>query len=188
MIFSLRLAWRRTGAGVRAYTCSLIVLAVVSGSMTARAQSVATLHDGALSSALDSLCNRASESHSGPAVSGEVEALPTVVNVVPEAPGQHRFLDAENRFLFVGVAALSAADFAATRANLRAGGREIDPITRLFGRSKAGLAVNFAGETALIVGLGYYFHRTQHHHLERLTSMLNIGASAFAVGYDLRRR
>jgi hypothetical protein len=98
------------------------------------------------------------------------------------------FLDTENRFLFGGVAALSGADFAVTRDNLRAGGRELNPVTRLFGSSTAGLAVNFAGETAVIVGLSYYFHRTQHHKLERLTSMLNIGSSAFAVGYDLSQR
>lgn len=163
------------------------MLALVCGSMTAGAQSVATLDEGPHSSDLDSLTNRASASRSGPAVGG-VEASPAVSNVRPDAPAQHRFLDTENRLLFVGVAALSAADFAATRANLRAGGKELDPITRLFGSSTAGLAVNFAGETAVVVGLSYYFHRTRHHHLERLTSMLNIGASSFAVGYDLRRR
>jgi hypothetical protein len=86
------------------------------------------------------------------------------------------------------VAALSSADFAVTRANLRSGGRELNPVTRLFGDSTAGLAVNFVGETAVIVGLSYYLHRTRHHQLERLTSMLNIGASSFAVGYDLSRR
>ena len=189
MILSLRLASQRTGVGACTWSVkALIVLALVNGSMMARAQSVATLHEGTLSSDLDSLSHRASESHSGPAVSGEVEASPNVVNVVPEAPGQHRFLDNENRLLFVAVAALSAADFAATRANLRAGGRELNPITRLFGSSTAGLAVNFAGETAVIVGLSYYFHRTRHHQLERLTSMLNIGTSSFAVGYSLSRR
>ncbi len=187
MIFSLRLAWRRTGVDARAYTCSLIVFALVCGSMMARAQSVAALHEGSLNLDFDSVTT-AAPSHSGPAVSGEVEASPAAVNVVPEAPGKHRFLDTENRLLFVAVAALSGADFAATRANLRAGGRELNPITRLFGSSTAGLAVNFAGETAVIIGLSYYFHRTQHHKLERLTSMLNIGASGFAVGYDLRRR
>jgi hypothetical protein len=165
----------------------VILLALVSGSMTARAQSVATLDEGPHSSDLDSLTNGASASRSGP-VSGEVKASPAVVNVRPEAPAQHRFLDTENGLLFAGVAALSAADFAVTRDNLRAGGRELNPVTRLFGSSTAGLAVNFAGETAVIVGLSYYFHRTQHHKLERLTSILNIGNSAFAVGYDLSQR
>jgi hypothetical protein len=154
----------------------------------ARAQSLAALHEGPLNSDLDSLSDRVSEFPSGAAVSGEVEATSAVVNVAPEAPEKHRFLDTENRFLFAGVAALSAADFVVTKDNLRAGGRELNPVTRLFGSSTAGLAVNFLGETAVIIGLSYYFHRTRHHKLERLTSMLNIGSSAFAVGYDLSQR
>ncbi len=181
MIFSSRVLSPRVTA--------LIVLALVTGSMLAKAQSVAMVHEGSPSSDLDSVISSAAPSRSSPAVSGGVAAAsPAVENVLPEAPGQHRFLDTENRLLFVGVAALSAADFAVTRANLRSGGRELDPITRLFSGSTAALAANFAAETAVIVGLSYYLHRTRHHQLERLTSMLNIGASAFAVGYDLSRR
>ncbi len=182
---SLRSAWLRTGVGASSYACSLIVLVLVSGGVPARAQSVAALHEGSLKSNLDSA---SPASGSGSAVSGEATVLPAVASSVPEGPRQHRFWDNENRLLFVAVGALSAADFAVTRANLRAGGRELNPITRLFGDSTAGLAVNFVGETAVIVGLSYYFHRTRHHQLERLTSMLNIGASSFAVGYDLSRR
>ena len=182
---SLRSAWLRTMAGFSSYACSLIVLVLLSGSLQARAQSVATFHEGSLKSDLDS---PASASDTSSVVSGEVMVLPAVASSVPEAPRQHRFWDTENRLLFVAVGGLSAADFAVTRANLRAGGRELNPITRLFGDSTAGLAVNFVGETAVIVGLSYYFHRTRHHQLERLTSILNIGASSFAVGYDLSRR
>jgi hypothetical protein len=86
------------------------------------------------------------------------------------------------------VAALSAADFAVTRANLQNGGKELNPVTRLFSGSTAGLAVNFAGETAGMIGLSYYLHRTGHHRLERIAPMLNIGASSFAVVYDLSHR
>jgi hypothetical protein len=185
MIFSsgasLRPAWLRTGVRTSSYACRLIVL--LSGSLV-KAQSVATLNEGSLKSDWDSA---AAASDSGPVVSSDVTASPAA-NSVPEAPRQHRFWDTENRLLFVAVGALSAADFAVTRANLRAGGRELNPITRLFGDSTAGLAVNFVGETTVIVGLSYYFHRTRHHQLERLTSMLNVGASSFAVGYDLSRR
>jgi len=111
---------------------------------------------------------------------------PAVSNaVLPEPPSQHRFWDRENRALFSTVAAFSAADFAATRANLANGGRELNPVTGLFSGSTAGLAANFAGETAGVVGLSYFFHRTGHHKLERLTPLANIAASAFAVGYDL---
>jgi hypothetical protein len=86
------------------------------------------------------------------------------------------------------VAALCTADFVITRANLQHGGKELDPVTRLFSGSTAGLAVNFAGETAGIIGLSYYFHKTGHHRLERITPMINIGASSFAVAYDLSHR
>jgi hypothetical protein len=114
---------------------------------------------------------------------------PAVSNaVLPEAPSQHRFWDGENRLLFSTVAAFSAADFAVTRANLASGGRELNPVTRLFSGSTAGLAANFAGETAGVIGLSYFFHRTGHHKLERITPMANIAASAFAVAYDLAHR
>jgi len=61
-------------------------------------------------------------------------------------------------------------------------------VTRVFGTSSAGLAVNFAGETAGVVGLSYMFHKTGHHKLERYVSMLNIGSSAAAVSFDLAHR
>jgi hypothetical protein len=111
-----------------------------------------------------------------------------VANTLPEAPNQHRFWDKQNQILFATVAALSAADFAVTRANLQNGGKELNPVTRLFSGSTAGLAANFAGETAGIIGLSYYLHKTGHHRLERIAPMLNIGASSFAVVYDLSHR
>jgi hypothetical protein len=127
--------------------------------------------------------------HSGPLTSDTtVEPSPVVKRILPEAPSQHSFWDRENLALFGAVAALSAADFAATRANLQNGGKELDPLTRPFGRSAAGLTVNFAGETAGVIALSYFFHKTGHHKLERLTSMINIGASTAAVAYDLTHR
>jgi hypothetical protein len=107
---------------------------------------------------------------------------------LPEAPGQHPFWDRENSLLFATSAAFSAADFVVTRDNLRAGGQELNPVTRVFCGSTAGLAVNFAGETVGVVGLSYLFHKTGHHKLERAVSMLNIGASAGAVTFDLAHR
>jgi hypothetical protein len=83
---------------------------------------------------------------------------------------------------------LDGADFAVTRANLQSGGQELNPIVRVFGRSTAGLAANFAGEGAGTVALSYFFHRTGHHKLERMVSVVNIGGSATAVGYGLAHR
>ena|ERR1022692_2325152 len=121
-----------------------------------------------------------------------MESAPMVTAVqpatLPEAPVQHRFWDRENSFLFVTSAAFSAADFVVTRDNLRNGGQELNPVTHAFSGSTAGLVVNFAGETAGVVGLSYFFHKTGHHKLERVISMLNIGSSAAAVTFDLAHR
>lgn len=111
------------------------------------------------------------------------------VSVSPsEARTQHRFWDKQNLALFAATAAFNAADFAVTRSNLQSGGTELNPIVRLFGRSTAGLAVNFAGDTAAVIGLSYFFHRTEHHRLERMASTINIGLSAGAVTYGLTHR
>jgi hypothetical protein len=124
--------------------------------------------------------------------SGTFEASPMVRTVQPAnsrvAEENHRFWDRENTFLLAANAAFSAADFVVTRDNLRGGGQELNPITRVFSGSSAGLAMNFAGETAGVVGLSYFFHKTGHHKMERAVSMLNIGSSATAVTFDLARR
>lgn len=104
--------------------------------------------------------------------------------LLPDTPYQHRFWDKENLTLFATTAALNTADFVVTRSILQNGGRELDPAARLFGRSTAGLAVNFAGETVRVIGISYFFHKTGHHKLERIASMINIGVSAGAVTYD----
>ena len=106
---------------------------------------------------------------------------------VPEAPS-HKFWDTRNRVLFTAVAGFCAADFAVTEANLRNGGVELNPVTRVFSGSTAGLAVNFVGETGGVIGISYLFHRTGHHRLERMTPLVNMGASAFAVAYGLTHR
>jgi hypothetical protein len=105
-----------------------------------------------------------------------------------EAPGNHRFWDRQNSFLFATSAAFSAGDFVVTRENLRSGGHELNPVVGVFGHSSAGLAMNFAGETVGVVGLSYFFHKTGHHKLERAVSLLNIGGSASAVTFDLAHR
>jgi len=168
--------WRRTKG--------LIVMALLSATAMAQEVSIAKLNDGLLNSAS---ANPAS-ADSSPAGSAAVAASPAVAAALPEAPSHHKFWDNENRALFLTVAALSAADFAVTRSILQNGGKELNPVTRLFSGGTAALAVNFAGETAGIIGLSYYLHKTGHHRLERLTPMFNIGASSFAVAYDLSHR
>jgi hypothetical protein len=111
--------------------------------------------------------------------------VPVVKIDLPQASKEHKFWDKENRILFTSVAALNVADFAVTRNGLQNGARELNPVTRLFSGSTAGLAANFAGATAGNVGLSYLFHRSGHHRLERITSMINIGASTVAVTYSV---
>ena len=48
--------------------------------------------------------------------------------------------------------------------------------------------MDFAGQTAGVIGISYFCHKTGHHKLERITSMINIGASAAAVAYGLTHR
>ena len=116
------------------------------------------------------------------------EAVPVVKIVLPQASQEHKFWDKENRILFTSVAALNVADFAVTRNGLQNGSRELNPVTRLFSGSTAGLAANFAGATAGNIGLSYLLHRTGHHRLERITSMINVGASTAAVTYSATHR
>jgi hypothetical protein len=107
---------------------------------------------------------------------------------LPKKTAQHGFWDRENSALFAANAAFAAADFVVTRDNLRSGGQELNPVTRVFAGSTAGLAANFVGETAGVIGLSYFFHRTGHHKLERAVSMLNASSSAAAVSFGLANR
>ena len=108
----------------------------------------------------------------------------TQPQALPAAPS-HRFWDRENRILFASVAASSTADFAVTYSNLQNGGKELNPVTRVFAGSPATLALNFVGETAGVMGVSYIFHRTGHHRLERLTPIIDACASGAAVTYGL---
>jgi hypothetical protein len=106
----------------------------------------------------------------------------------PQTAVEHKFWDKQNVAWFAAAASASAADFAVTSANLRSGGRELNPIVRIFGRSKVGLAVNFVGEAAGGISLSYFFHRTHHHRLERIVSLVNLSGSVGGVSYGLTHR
>jgi hypothetical protein len=164
----------------------LILAALLSGTALAQTLTIAKLNEESIRSSRAS--SNADPSNLGLVGPGAMSVSPAIATTLPEAPSHHRFWDNENRILFVSVAALSAADFAVTRSILQNGGKELNPVTRIFSGSSGGLAVNFAGETAGIIGLSYIFHKTGHHKLERITPMLNMSASAFAVVYDLNHR
>lgn len=115
-------------------------------------------------------------------------AKSTPLTPAPLASSEHRFWDTKNRFLFGAVAGMAGADFAVTHANLSSGGQELNPVTRIFSGSTAGLAANFVGETAGVMGISYFFHKTGHHKLERIVPLVNIAASTGAVAYGLSHR
>ena len=117
-----------------------------------------------------------------------IEPVSPVVITPPVVSVEHKFWDKQNRVLFIAAAASNGADFAVTRANLQSGGQELNPVVRMFGRSTPGLAMNFIGETAGVISLNYFFHKTSHHKMERLVSVVNIGSSAGAVGFGLAHR
>jgi hypothetical protein len=122
------------------------------------------------------------------APTASIEPASPVAITPPLVSVEHKFWDKQNRVLFIAAAASNGADFAVTRANLQSGGQELNPLVRMFGRSTPGLAMNFIGETAGVISLSYFFHKTGHHKMERLVSVVNIGSSAGAVGFGLAHR
>ena len=110
------------------------------------------------------------------------------VTLPPKERPTHRFWDGKNRALFTTVGALAAVDFYATHANLASGGKELNPVTRVFCGSTPMLATNFALETGSVIGVSYLFHKTGHHKLERITALVNIGSSGAAAAYSLAHR
>ena len=140
----------------------MVLLCVVAVSLTASAQRLVSTH----------------------LVSDSIEPGIAASQTLPEAPQPHRFWDTHNTLLFAGVAAANSADFVVTRQNLQSGGKEMNPITRIFSGSTAGLAVNFAGETAATMGIAYLFHKSGHHRLERMTSAIAMSITTQAVIYS----
>jgi hypothetical protein len=116
------------------------------------------------------------------------EPAPAFAPAPSRYESEHRFWDKTNRSLFVAAAASNFADFGVTRMNLQNGGQELNPIVRGFGRSTPALMMNFAGETAGVLSLSYFFHRSGHHRLERMVSVVDIGGSVGAVAFGLIHR
>jgi hypothetical protein len=63
-----------------------------------------------------------------------VERASAFVSLPRSIASEHKFWDRENKVLFFAAAALNGADFAITRSNLPSGGRELNPVVRIFGR------------------------------------------------------
>ncbi|HVO59666.1 MAG TPA: hypothetical protein VMT53_01955 [Terriglobales bacterium] len=110
-----------------------------------------------------------------------------VAQPLPEAP--HKFWDGKNKALFVVHASLEATDFAITHQNLANGGHETNPLGRSLCESgTAGQVTFFAARGLGALGISYLFHRTNHHRLERATTMFMISDSAYGVAYSFAHR
>ena len=106
-----------------------------------------------------------------------------VAQRLPEAP--HKFWDRKNKTLFLIHAGIETTDFAITHHNLANGGRETNPLGEdLCESGTAGQAAFFGMRTVGALGISYLFHRTNHHRLERATTMFMISDSAYGVGYS----
>jgi hypothetical protein len=92
------------------------------------------------------------------------------------APGVHRFWDRENDWLFAGVGAGRALDYASTLNLRRRGINEVFLTNSIVDNHPlfAGIEVS---ATAASLGVSYLFHRTGHHRLERWTSAIHFGVA-----------
>jgi hypothetical protein len=110
-----------------------------------------------------------------------------VAQRLPEAP--HKFCDRKNKALFLVHAGVETTDFAITHHNLANGGRETNPLGRSLCQSgTAGQVTFFAARTMGAIGISYLFHRTNHHRLERATTMFMISDSAYGMAYSFAHR
>src|SRR5579863_7050023 len=103
----------------------------------------------------------------------------TIIDVQPPV---HRFWDRENDWLFAGVGAGRALDYAST-LNIRRRGINEAFLTNSIVDNHPLFAVIEASATAASIGVSYLFHRTGHHRLERWTSAIHAGV---AVGGAIR--
>ena len=91
----------------------------------------------------------------------------------PEQPDQHPFFDRQQRFALYAHSGMRIADSIKTCRVLSHGGRE-DWIPT---QSCAGIAAWQAGSVGVALGVGWLFHKTGHHRLERITPWVGTTAS-----------
>jgi hypothetical protein len=108
---------------------------------------------------------------------------------LPEAPSRHKFWDRQNKTLFLVHAGIETTDFAITHHNLANGGHEMNPLGKSLCESgTAGQVTFFAARTAGGLGISYLLHRTNHHRLERVTTMFMISDSGYGTAYSFAHR
>ena len=94
----------------------------------------------------------------------------------------HRFWDATNSALFLGVAGGRALDYVSTQQMRRRGVNELLLSNQIVDNKPLFVTIEAAG-TAASIAVSYLFHRSGHHKLERWTSIVHI---SFSVGGAIR--
>lgn len=92
------------------------------------------------------------------------------------AANTHRFWNKENILLFAGVGIGRGLDFASTLNIRRRGINEVFLTNSIVDNHPLFASIE-AGGTAASIGVSYIFHRTNHHSLERWTSIVHIGVA-----------
>jgi hypothetical protein len=108
--------------------------------------------------------------------SGQKKGSDAVKAANPLAPGVHRFWDRENDWLFAGVGAGRALDYASTLNLRRRGINEVFLTNSIVDNHPLFGGIEVAA-TAASIGVSYLFHRTGHHRLERWTSAIHFGVA-----------
>jgi hypothetical protein len=93
----------------------------------------------------------------------------------------HNFWDRENIALFAGVVAGRGLDYFSTLNIRRRGLNEALLTNAIVDNHPAFATIEIAGSAASI-GLSYLFHRSGHHRLERVTSIVHIGLAVAGAG------
>jgi hypothetical protein len=112
---------------------------------------------------------------------GENRATRATAPKTPRMEASHRFWDRTNLWCFAGVGASRGLDYSSTLNMRRRGRQEIFLTNEIVDNHPLFAGIEAAG-TAASIGFSYLFHRTGHHRLERLTSIIHIGlASSGAI-------
>jgi hypothetical protein len=145
----------------------LLLLAVA---LSSKAQQIA------VNTGLESTANVAEHSQTPPASSTEGPLSADKKKDSHPVQSTHQFWDRKNDWLFAGVGAGRALDYASTM-NLRRRGIDEVFLTNAIVDNHPLFAGIEVAATAASIGVSYLFHRTGHHTLERWTSAVHIGVA-----------
>ncbi len=112
-----------------------------------------------------------------PSLTPGAAAIEAPRSASPDQPLQHKFFDRQQMLALYAHSGMRILDTIKTCRELSDGGRE-DWIPT---QSCAGVAAWQAGSVGLALGVGWLFHKTGHHRLERITPW--VGTSASAAGW-----